>query len=109
MDDTLIGKLEPYRELPGVKAALLVSRDGFLVAASHDDDIDAEAVAAQVAGVIDIGARLAEELDQAETRYIGIELSGLNLVLAPFEAELLLALVAAPEAITLEYKLRRPS
>jgi predicted regulator of Ras-like GTPase activity (Roadblock/LC7/MglB family) len=106
MDDTLVRKLEPYREQPGILAALLVSRDGFLVAASADDAVDAEAVAAQVAGVIDIGARLADELEQAETRYIGIELSGINVVLAPFESELVLALVGTREAITLEYKLR---
>ena len=107
MDDTLVSKLQPYRERPGVLAALLVSRDGFLVAAAADDGIDAEAVAAQVAGVIDIGARLAEELEQAETRYVGIELSGVNVVLAPFEGELVLALVGTPDAITLDYKLRQ--
>jgi predicted regulator of Ras-like GTPase activity (Roadblock/LC7/MglB family) len=106
MDDTLVSKLQPYRERPGVLAALLVSRDGFLVAAAADDGIDTEAVAAQVAGVIDVGARLAEELGQDETRYIGIELSGLNVVLAPFEGELLLALVGTHDAIALEYKLR---
>ena len=107
MDDTLVSKLQPYRERPGVLAALLVSRDGFLVAAAADDGIDAEAVAAQVAGVIDIGTRLAEELEQAETRYVGIELSGVNVVLAPFEGELVLALVGTPDAITLDYKLRQ--
>ncbi len=107
MDDTLVSKLQPYRERPGVLAALLVSRDGFLVAAAADDGIDAEAVAAQVAGVIDIGARLAEELEQAETRYVGIELSGVNVVLAPFENELVLALVGTPDAIKLDYKLRK--
>jgi len=106
MDDTLVNKLEPYRTQPGVLAALLVSRDGFLVAASADDRVDAEAVAAQVAGIIDIGARLAEELDQTETLYVGIELSGMNVVLAPFEGELLLALVGTPDAIRLEYRLR---
>jgi predicted regulator of Ras-like GTPase activity (Roadblock/LC7/MglB family) len=106
MDDTLVSKLQPYRERPGVLAALLVSRDGFLVAAAADDGIDTEAVAAQVAGVIDVGARLAEELGQDETRYIGIELSGVNVVLAPFEGELLLALVGTHDAIALEYKLR---
>jgi predicted regulator of Ras-like GTPase activity (Roadblock/LC7/MglB family) len=107
MDDTLVNKLEPYRTQPGVLAALLVSRDGFLVAASADERVDAEAVAAQVAGIIDIGARLAEELEQPETRYVGIELSGMNVVLAPFEGELLLALVGTPDAITLDYRLRR--
>lgn len=106
MDDTLVSKLEPYRERPGVLAALLVSRDGFLVAAAADERVDTEAVAAQVAGVIDIGARLADELEQEETRYIGIELSDLNVVLAPFEGELLLALVGTPDVIALEYKLR---
>jgi predicted regulator of Ras-like GTPase activity (Roadblock/LC7/MglB family) len=106
MDDTLVNKLEPYREQPGVLAALLVSRDGFLVAASADDRIDTEAIAAQVAGVIDIGARLAEELEQPETRYVGVELSGMNIVLAPFEGELLLALVGTPDAIKLDFRLR---
>jgi predicted regulator of Ras-like GTPase activity (Roadblock/LC7/MglB family) len=107
MDDTLVSKLEPYREQRGVLAALLVSRDGFLVAASADDRVDSEAVAAQVAGIIDIGTRLAEELEQSETRYIGVELSGMNVVLAPFEGELLLALVGTPDAIKLDFKLRR--
>ena len=58
--DALVAKLAPYRERPGVKAALLVSHDGFLVATSADPDIDAEAIAAHLGGTIDIGARLAD-------------------------------------------------
>jgi len=106
MDDNLVSKLAPYREHPGIKAALLISRDGFLVASSADDDVNVEAVAAQVAGIIDISARLADELNQEKTGYITIELTDLNAVLAPFGGELLLTLIGTPEAIGLQYTLR---
>ena len=42
--DALASQLAPYRERSGVKAALLISHDGFLVASSTDPDIDAEAI-----------------------------------------------------------------
>ncbi|MGD0996898.1 MAG: roadblock/LC7 domain-containing protein [Thermoleophilia bacterium] len=104
--DALSSKLAPYRERPGVKAALLISRDGFLVASSTDAEIDAEAVAAHLGGAIDIAARLADELAQHETRLITVELDDLNIVLAPFSDELLLCLIGTAEAITLDYRLR---
>ena len=104
--DALASKLAPYRERPGVKGALLISHDGFLVAAAADTDIDTEAVAAHLGGAIDIAARLADELGQRETRLITVELDGLNIVLAPFSDELLLCLVGTPEAISLDYRLR---
>lgn len=103
--DSLAAQLRPYRETPGVRAALLVSRDGFVVASDCEPDIDAEAVAAQVAGVIDIGRRLAGELGQPAARYISLEFDSLNLVLAPFGDELLLLLAGSPEAIRCEYRL----
>ena len=93
--DTLTAKLAPYRTHPGIVAALLISGDGFA----------AEAVAAQAAGVIDIGARLAGELGQHEARYISVEFEGLNVVLAPFGDELMLALVGRPDVLTLYYRL----
>jgi predicted regulator of Ras-like GTPase activity (Roadblock/LC7/MglB family) len=104
--DALASKLAPYRERPGVKGALLISHDGFLVAAAADADVDTEAVAAHLGGAIDIAARLADELAQRETRLITVELDQLNIVLAPFSDELLLCLIGTPEAISLEYRLR---
>ena len=104
--DALLEQLIPYRQRPGISAALLLSRDGFLVAAAADDTINAEAVAAQLGGTIDIGARLAGELAQGATKYITFELTGLNVVLSPFSDGLLLALIGTPEAITLTYSLR---
>jgi len=102
--DALASKLAPYRERPGVKAALLISHDGFLVASSAEPG--AEAVAAHLGGAIDIAARLADELAQRETRLITVELDDLNVVLAPFSDELLLCLIGSHDAITLEYRLR---
>jgi len=101
--DALVRQLTPYRQRPGIRAALLISHDGFLVAATADETVNAEAVAAQIGAVIDVAARLAGELDQPATKYITFELTGLNIVLSPFSQELLLALVGTPEAITLSY------
>ncbi len=106
--DILAAQLAPYRETPGIAAALLISRDGFVVAADTNPDFKTDAVAAQVAGVIDIGARLATELGQPEAKYISVHFNDLNLVLAPFGSELMLVLVGLPSALTCEYRLCRP-
>ncbi len=103
--DSLVTRLAPYRETPGIIAALLISRDGFVVAADAEPDFATDAVAAQAAGAIDLGARLAGELDQPEAKYISLEFDTLNVVLAPFGDELMLALVGAPGALICEYRL----
>jgi predicted regulator of Ras-like GTPase activity (Roadblock/LC7/MglB family) len=101
----LAARLTPYRVSPGIVAALLISSDGFVVAADADPDVPVDAVAAQAAGVIDSGARLAAELGQRQARYISLELEGLNVVLAPFGDELVLALVGRPDTLTCDYRL----
>ena len=106
--DMLAAQLAPYRDTPGIVAALLISRDGFVVAADTDPGFKADAVAAQVAGVIDIGARLAAEVGQPEAKYISIDFADLNVVLAPFGSELMLVLAGAPSALICEYRLNRP-
>lgn len=105
-DDTLADQLAPYREAPGIIAALLISRDGFVVARDCDEGFNAEAVAAQVGGVIDIGARLAAELGQPAARYISLEFDDVNVVLAPFGDELMLALAGDPSTLSCEYRLK---
>ena len=103
--DSLATRLAPYRETPGIIAALLISRDGFVVAADAEPGCPTDAIAAQVAGAIDLGARLAGELGQPEAKYISLEFDTLNVVLAPFGDELLLVLVGEPGALILEYRL----
>jgi predicted regulator of Ras-like GTPase activity (Roadblock/LC7/MglB family) len=103
--DALLEKLAPYRAVPGIHAAMLVQRDGFVVAADADDSIKIEAVAAHVAGIIDVGAHLATELEQASTRYLTVELERLNVVLAPFGDELMLVLIGEPSALSCEYRI----
>ncbi len=106
MNDELTGLLAAYRQDEGIRASLLVGHDGFLVASAADPGIDATAIAAQVADMLNVCHRLALELGQQETRYITFELTGLNVVVAPFEGDLLLVLVGEPEAIRLSYSLR---
>jgi predicted regulator of Ras-like GTPase activity (Roadblock/LC7/MglB family) len=103
--DILAAHLAPYRETPGIVAALLVSRDGFVVAADAEEGFRADAVAAQVAGVMDIGARLSAELGQGGARYVSLELDSLNVVLAPFDGELMLVLAGLPDVLVCEYRL----
>jgi len=109
IDDVLADQLVPYRATPGVKAALLISHDGFLVAADADASITTDAVAAQIAGVMDIGRRLAGELSQPAARYISMEMETLNVLAAPFNDELMLVLIGEPSAIRLSYTLRGAS
>jgi predicted regulator of Ras-like GTPase activity (Roadblock/LC7/MglB family) len=106
VNDELAGLLKAYRQDEGIRAALLVGRDGFPVAFAAEAGIDATAVAAQVADMLGVCHRLALELGQQETRYITFELTGLNVVVAPFEGDLLLVLVGEPEALRLSYSLR---
>jgi len=106
--DALLENLRPYRATPGILAAMLIQRDGFVVAADTDDAVDVEAVAAQAAGVIDVGARLASELGQGAARYLTVELDDLNVELAPFGDELMLVLVGTPTALACEYRIAAP-
>ena len=103
--DSLAARLAPYRETPGIVAALLISHDGFVVAADAEPGFAADAVAAQAAGAIDMGVRLAGELGQPAAKYISLEFDTLNVVLAPFGDELMLALVGEPGALICEYRL----
>ena len=104
--DTLAAQLAPYRQTPGISAALLISRDGFVVASDTEAGFNADAMAAQVGGILDIAARLAVELRQDSAHYITIELDDLTVLLAPFGAELMLALVGKQDVLSCEYRLK---
>jgi predicted regulator of Ras-like GTPase activity (Roadblock/LC7/MglB family) len=103
--DTLTAHLAPYRQAPGVLAAMLISSDGFVVAADADDGFDKDAVAALASGVFGIGARLAYELRQDGARYVAIDFSDLTMVLAPFSEQLMLVLVGRPDTLVCDYRL----
>lgn len=102
MTDTLAAELDRYRADRRISAALLVSKDGFLVASSAAPDVDIDALAAQIAPVVISVRRLAEEIGGGETRLINIELAGSTVLMAPFENEVLLALVGEPGALSLD-------
>lgn len=103
--DALVDRLAPYRQIPGMIAALLISRDGFLVAADAEPDFNVDAFAAQAGGVIEYSAHLAAELGEHAAKYISVEFEEVTMVLAPFGDELLLALVGRPTAIVCQYRL----
>lgn len=106
--DTLASRLAPYRKTPGMIAALLISRDGFVVAADAEPDFDADAFAAHVSSVIDCNARLAGELGERSAKYIAAEFEEVTMVLAPFGTDLVLALLGKPSALVGQYRLAKP-
>lgn len=106
MTDVLRDELARYRRDPGMRAALFVSGDGFLVAASAEPDIDTDAVAAQIASVLQAGRSLAAELVQQAARYVTFELDELNILVAPFDDNLLLVLIGRPGTLDLAYTVR---
>ena len=83
-------------------------RDPVSIRKNADDTVNVEAVAAQAAGVIDVGARLATELGQGAARYLTVELEDLNVVLAPFGDELMLVLVGRRSALACVYRIAAP-
>jgi predicted regulator of Ras-like GTPase activity (Roadblock/LC7/MglB family) len=103
--DALAARLVPYRQTPGIIAALLISSDGFVVAADAEPGFSADAVAALASGVIGIGSKLAGELRQGAAKYIAIEFDDLTMVLAPFGDQLMLVLVGLPTTLICDYRL----
>ncbi len=101
MKDTLVAELDRYRADRRIRAALLVSEDGFLVAASAADGVDVDALAAQLAPIIISVRQLAEEVEAGATRLISIELERSTVLVAPFENSVLLALIGEPDALAL--------
>jgi predicted regulator of Ras-like GTPase activity (Roadblock/LC7/MglB family) len=106
MTDVLREELGTYRRDPGIRAALFVSAEGFLIADSADPDIDTEAIAAQIAAVLAAGKRLAGELAQRQAKYFTLELDELNILVAPFDHDVLLVLIGRPAALGLAYTVR---
>jgi predicted regulator of Ras-like GTPase activity (Roadblock/LC7/MglB family) len=103
--DTLARTLASYRQTPGMIAALLVSRDGFVIAADAEPGFDVDAFAAQAGGVLSHVAGLGGELGEHIAKYVSVEFEGVTMVLAPFGDELLLALLGRPEALVCQYRI----
>ena len=103
--DAFTNRLAPYRDVPGMLAALLISRDGLVIAADAEPDFDAEAFAAQAGGVIQSSLRLAMELGESAAKYIAVEFEQATMVLAPFNNELTLALVGRPQTLRCHYSI----
>lgn len=103
--DAFAKRLAPYREAPGMLAALLISSDGFVVAADADPAFDVDAFAAQASGVIESSLRLARELDEKAAKYVAVEYENATMVLAPFSSELMLALVGRPATLRCHYSI----
>jgi hypothetical protein len=59
--------------------------------------------------VLQAGKRLAAELAQQAAHYLTFELDALNILVAPFEHDLLLVLIGVPGTLDLAYTVRAGS
>lgn len=91
--DNLEEILSPYLEIDGIESAALVSRDGLLVAAVGECNLDLEAVAAYTATTVSAADELWSELTSNGRRFISLDLAESGLVIAAINDDILLILV----------------
>lgn len=94
--DPLRGVLEEYLDIPGMKAAILVSDQGLAISSAACPEVDAESIAALVIDTVAAAQRFGLQVNGGFLDTMSIEFERLTVVLAPFTPDVMLALVAAP-------------
>lgn len=95
-DDPIFDLMREYLDLPGVSAAILVSDQGLVINSARAADVDADTISALVVDVVAAAERFGREAGAGRLDTLTIEFEDVNLVLAPFQRDCMLVLVAAP-------------
>ncbi len=85
-----------YLDIPGMLAALLVSDQGLVINCAQSEDVDADTISALVIDVIAAAQRFGEETRAGYLDTMTIEFEKEAVLLAPFQKDVMLALVALP-------------
>jgi predicted regulator of Ras-like GTPase activity (Roadblock/LC7/MglB family) len=93
--------MREYLDVPGVQAAILVSDQGLVINSAHSSEVDADMISALVVDVVAAAERFGREAGVGGLDTLTIEFKDLNLLLAPFQHDCMLALVARPGAFAL--------
>jgi predicted regulator of Ras-like GTPase activity (Roadblock/LC7/MglB family) len=100
-DDPIHELISSYLELPGIMAAVLVSDQGLVINAARRGDVDTEMISALVVDTVKSAERFGHEAGVGRLDTLSVEYEGLSFLLAPFERDMMLALVAAPGTFAL--------
>ncbi len=95
-DDSMQDLIAEYTEMPGVVAALLISNQGLVVAAVEKESVEPETIAALVVDTLAAARRFGSAADIGELDTLSMEFERAGIFLAPFEDDVILALVKRP-------------
>lgn len=95
ISDPLQEVLAEYLDIPGMKAAILVSDEGLAISSATTGEIDVSGVAALVIDMVATVQRFGLQVAAGFLDTMSIEFEELSVVLAPFTPDVMLALVAS--------------
>ena len=91
-----------YLDISGMLAAILVSNDGLVINCAMTQETEIETISALVIDVVTSAQRFGVETSAGRLDTMTIEFEGLSLLLAPFEQDVMMALVAIPGTFALQ-------
>lgn len=92
--DPLKDALAEYMNIPGMKAALLVSDQGLMISSVAHPGVDTDSIAALAIDTVATVQRFGLQVQAGFLDTMRIEFDKLTVVLAPFAPDVMLALVA---------------
>lgn len=95
-EDPIHEIISGYLEIRGVMAAILVSDQGLVVSGAMSDPFDVDTISALVVETVASARRVGAEAAVGKIETMVLEFEKLSLLLAPFDNELMLALVGKP-------------
>ena len=99
--DAIYDLMCSYLDIPGMLAGILVSDQGLVVNCAKSEDIDIDTISALVMDTVSAAQRFGQEMNVGRIDTLTIEFESLTLLLAPFEHDVMLALVALPGTFAL--------
>ncbi|HZJ02530.1 MAG TPA: roadblock/LC7 domain-containing protein [Thermoleophilia bacterium] len=101
--DPIFDLMRSYLDTPGMEAAVLVSDQGLVInsAQREGSPLDIETISALVGDTLSAAQRFGREADVGRLDTMTIEFGELALLLAPFEQDVMLALIALPGTFAL--------
>ncbi len=88
--------ISSYLDIKGVVAAVLVSDQGLVINGAKNGPIDVDTISALVVDTVTSAQRFGVEAAVGKVDTLTMEFEKLSLFLAPFDEELMLALVGEP-------------
>lgn len=92
--------ISSYLDIEGVVAAVLVSEQGLVINGAKNGPIDVDTISALVVDTVTSAQRFGVEAAVGKVDTLTMEFEKLSLFLAPFDHELMLALVGVPGTFT---------